>query len=310
VVAGNERKEEDRAREAAACLARLYLREANVILTADNSVENRVWLAARFPGCLLRPAPVETVRAAILARYGDVLKTEAVNGLARRAPELSARMVLSRPQIGVFLFLVVALAASLAIAPLVVLRVGVGALSVAFIASGIFRAVLAWAGSGVRGKAPPLPGPEGLPLYTVLVPLYREAAVLPGLLRALEALDYPRDRLDIKLVMEADDVETLEAAERCGGNFEIVRVPAFGPRTKPKAANYALAFARGEYLVIYDAEDRPESDQLLKAVAAFRTRPRRTACLQARLNFYNADYNWPTRGIMAQTPQERIPLAA
>jgi cellulose synthase/poly-beta-1,6-N-acetylglucosamine synthase-like glycosyltransferase len=107
--------------------------------------------------------------------------------------------------------------------------------------------------------------------------------------------DYPRDRLDIKLVLEADDTETIAAAEQCGGGLEIVRVPDHGPRTKPKAANYALSFARGEYLVIYDAEDRPEPDQLLKAVAAFRAAPRRIACLQARLNFYNADHNWITR---------------
>ena len=94
------------------------------------------------------------------------------------------------------------------------------------------------------------------------------------------------------------------------GSFEVVCVPDHGPRTKPKAANYALQFARGEYLVIYDAEDRPEPDQLLKAVAAFRAGPRTLACVQARLNFYNADHNWLTRGIMAQTPQERIPLCA
>jgi cellulose synthase/poly-beta-1,6-N-acetylglucosamine synthase-like glycosyltransferase len=67
------------------------------------------------------------------------------------------------------------------------------------------------------------------------------------------------------------------------------------PRTKPKACNYALPFARGEFLVIFDAEDRPESDQLRKAVAAFRSLPDEVACLQARLNFYNADENWLTR---------------
>jgi cellulose synthase/poly-beta-1,6-N-acetylglucosamine synthase-like glycosyltransferase len=125
--------------------------------------------------------------------------------------------------------------------------------------------------------------------------------------------DYPGPLLDIKLVVEEDDFETVSAARAMlggGVSFEIVEVPPGGPRTKPKAANYALAFARGEYLVVYDAEDRPERDQLLKAVATFRASSRRTACLQARLNFYNANHNWLTRGIMAQTPQERIPLAA
>jgi cellulose synthase/poly-beta-1,6-N-acetylglucosamine synthase-like glycosyltransferase len=119
---------------------------------------------------------------------------------------------------------------------------------------------------------------------------------VPALARALLSLDYPRDRLDIKLIVEADDDATVGACERiAGGPFEIVRVPPSAPRTKPKAVNFALRFARGDYAVIYDAEDRPEPDQLRKAVAAFRRLPRRTACLQARLAFYNAEENWLTR---------------
>ncbi len=82
-------------------------------------------------------------------------------------------------------------------------------------------------------------------------------------------------------------------AER--GPFEVIHVPPGMPRTKPRACNYAFAFSRGEFTVIYDAEDRPERDQLRKAVAMFRTQPRDVCCLQARLNFYNADENWLTR---------------
>jgi cellulose synthase/poly-beta-1,6-N-acetylglucosamine synthase-like glycosyltransferase len=108
--------------------------------------------------------------------------------------------------------------------------------------------------------------------------------------------DYPAELLDIKLVLEADDAETIAAAQAVSRRgFEIIRVPDHGPRTKPKAANYALQFARGEYLVIYDAEDRPEPDQLLKAVAAFRAGARTLACVQASLNFYNADHGWLTK---------------
>jgi cellulose synthase/poly-beta-1,6-N-acetylglucosamine synthase-like glycosyltransferase len=126
--------------------------------------------------------------------------------------------------------------------------------------------------------------------------------------------DYPRHLLDIKLVLEEDDLETVAAARALEGAagtapFEIVEVPPGGPRTKPKAANYALAFARGDYLVVYDAEDRPESDQLRKAVATFRAAPRRTACLQARLNFYNADHNWLTR-VLSQVVPTRTPCIA
>ncbi|RMF00052.1 MAG: glycosyltransferase, partial [Alphaproteobacteria bacterium] len=136
-----------------------------------------------------------------------------------------------------------------------------------------------------------------LPVYTVLVPLFREAAVLPALISALKRLDYPAAKLDIKLIFESVDDETYASARalELPGNFDLIVVPDAQPRTKPKALNYALQFARGEFAVIYDAEDRPEPDQLRKAVARFRQGPPNLACLQARLNFYNADENWLTR---------------
>jgi cellulose synthase/poly-beta-1,6-N-acetylglucosamine synthase-like glycosyltransferase len=127
--------------------------------------------------------------------------------------------------------------------------------------------------------------------------MFREGKMVPGLARALRALDYPLGKLDIKIVLEAGDRETIEAARTLGleGVFEIILVPPSNPQTKPKACNFALRFARGEYLVIYDAEDRPEPDQLRKVVATFRRSPRNTACLQCRLNYYNAAENWLTR---------------
>jgi glycosyltransferase XagB len=136
-----------------------------------------------------------------------------------------------------------------------------------------------------------------LPIFTVLVPMYREAESLPMLAQSLRQLDYPLGKLDIKLVLEADDHDTIEVARTLGleGVFEIIRVPPSHPQTKPKACNFALQFARGEFLVIYDAEDRPEPDQLRKVVATFRQSSPNTACLQCRLNYFNADENWLTR---------------
>jgi glycosyltransferase XagB len=98
-------------------------------------------------------------------------------------------------------------------------------------------------------------------------------------------------------VLEADDHETIAVARTLGleGVFELIRVPPSLPKTKPKACNYALGFARGQYLVIYDAEDRPEPDQLRKVVATFARSSANTACLQCRLNYYNASDNWLTR---------------
>ena len=132
-----------------------------------------------------------------------------------------------------------------------------------------------------------------LPIYTILVPVYKEAQVLPKLLKRLGEMDYPTAKLDIKILMEAEDQATIDAyylAEPPDFIHAVV-VPDAQPKTKPKACNYGLIHARGEYLVIYDAEDLPELDQLKKVVAAFRKVPADVVCIQAKLNYYNRTQN-------------------
>ncbi|MBM4144350.1 MAG: glycosyltransferase [Lentisphaerae bacterium] len=141
-----------------------------------------------------------------------------------------------------------------------------------------------------------------LPVYSILVPLYHEPESLPGLVQSLVALDYPDHRKDVQLLLEEDDAATREAAARLTlpRGFRVTVVPKSFPRTKPKACNIGLAQARGEYLVIYDAEDRPEPDQLRKAVAGFRRAGPDVICLQCRLNFYNPRFNLLTRWFTAE----------
>jgi glycosyltransferase XagB len=136
-----------------------------------------------------------------------------------------------------------------------------------------------------------------LPVYSIICALYREAAVVEDLVAAIRDLDYPPEKLDVKFVIEADDKETRQALAslELGAAFEIVTAPAFGPRTKPKALNVALPLVRGALTVVYDAEDKPESDQLRRAVAAFYSGDRRLACLQAALTIDNTADSWLTR---------------
>jgi hypothetical protein len=178
------------ARVAACCLARLYLAHDDEIVIADPSRESRAWFKGAYPGKSLRVVPAAQVRAAILERHGEDLRHEAVEGLARRLPELSARQVLTPRQALLLLLLGTGLLAALLLWPLALLRGMILALSAAFVASGLFRALLAWVGSRAPARNLPLPR-LGLPRYTILVPMYREAAVLPALVRALQALDYP-----------------------------------------------------------------------------------------------------------------------
>jgi cellulose synthase/poly-beta-1,6-N-acetylglucosamine synthase-like glycosyltransferase len=141
-----------------------------------------------------------------------------------------------------------------------------------------------------------------LPVYTVIAALYREARSVDGLLRALARLDYPVEKLDVILAVEADDWETHAAIARCRRHlpFGVVAVPVANPRTKPKALNVALPFARGAFTVVYDAEDRPEPDQLRRALQAFNAHGEELACVQARLCIDNTADSWLTRLFTAE----------
>lgn len=141
-----------------------------------------------------------------------------------------------------------------------------------------------------------------LPVYTILLPVYREAAILPQLVRGITALDYPVDRLDVKLLLEEHDLDTRAAAEQLTlpACFEVLVVRDVGPVGKSRACNHGLEQARGEFLVIYDAEDCPEPDQLRRSVAAFRSVPPEVVCLQAKLNYFNRDHNLLTRWFTAE----------
>ena len=135
-----------------------------------------------------------------------------------------------------------------------------------------------------------------LPVYSVLVPLYDEAEILPDLVAALSRLNYPPHKLDVILILEDVDSPTRRVAgtSTLPCFMRVVCVPDMQPRTKPKALNYALNYARGDFVVVYDAEDVPEPNQLISALKVFSHNPH-IDCLQARLNIYNSRRNWLSR---------------
>lgn len=232
------------------------------------------------------------------------LSHEAVHSLDDRDPVMSARRIVTAPQLIFIYALVTTVMLGLAHAPAATLIAANTLIGIWYLGNFIFKSLLVWysesapsGGDGDLDAAVRALRDEDLPVFTVLVPMFREPEVLPILAHALRSLHYPRAKLDIKLVLEANDTPTIEAAKALGleGIFEIIRVPPSHPQTKPKACNYALRYARGDYVVIYDAEDKPEPDQLLKVVAAFQRAPVNTACIQCRLNYYNARENWLTR---------------
>ncbi len=138
---------------------------------------------------------------------------------------------------------------------------------------------------------------EDLPIYSILLPVYKEDKLIKKLIWNLQAIDYPREKLDIKLLIEEDDSKTLNAVKNLDfpAIFEVIVVPFHMPKTKPKACNYGLHFCRGKYLTIYDAEDIPDTDQLKKVVAMFNKLPSNYICIQSALNYFNRNENFLTR---------------
>ncbi|MBP9819327.1 glycosyltransferase [Candidatus Woesebacteria bacterium] len=141
-----------------------------------------------------------------------------------------------------------------------------------------------------------------LPTYTILCPLYKEAHVLPFFLQSISKMDWPKHKLEVLLLLEKDDRETVEAAlnMQLPSYVKVLVVPDSQPKTKPKACNFGLNHATGEYLVIYDAEDMPDPLQLKKVYLAFKQEPAHVRCIQAKLNYFNPHQNLLTRFFTAE----------
>lgn len=252
---------------------------------------------------------------------------ESAERLAEERPGESARTALTRWQRYLPVVLGAGIVAAFVVSPLTAVIVLLAAANIVFLVSigfkslaslrrpfdSLHEAAVAKARNRERASRglPPLteervPDAE-LPVYTILVPVFREANIIDKLLANLGQLDYPRSKLDVLVLLEEDDAETIAAAKasRPPEYVRILIVPKGDPQTKPRACNYGLTFARGEYVVIYDAEDRPDPGQLRASIAAFKQdeferqhlNPNRKPliCVQAALNYFNADQNVLTR---------------
>jgi cellulose synthase/poly-beta-1,6-N-acetylglucosamine synthase-like glycosyltransferase len=245
------------------------------------------------PVCAALAAP-SAIEAAIHAHAGPMLAEAAENRVApaescRDWPRLHRS---PRAMIGV-----AALAAALWFWPL---GSGLALLAIFTVSLALLVALkLAAMVAALRPPAPlPLPATDGLsPTISIIVALYRESDIAPRLVARLARLDYPQDRLDVILVVEADDQMTRDAlaASELPPWMRVIMVPHGAVKTKPRALNHALVYARGAIVGVYDAEDAPEPDQLRKVVAQFQRSGSNVACLQGVLDYYNPRTNWLSR---------------
>lgn len=262
--------------------------------------------AARLDGIRERLDAMPSLRSMMVATSPTALRTalwqagrirrlrETTDQLFSAAPEASARITLWGRQgfyLGTLLTLIVMLLVTVPSQILLLLHITLGLFFLATVLIRLYALMAKWREAW---RARPVAPPGQRPVYSVFVALYREAAVVPQLVATLNRIEWPAACLDIKLICEADDKETLDAltAAQLGPHYEVVKVPPGQPRTKPKALSYALGAARGDYLVIYDAEDRIDPLQLEEAWRTFETGPPDIVCLQAPLIITNVRENW------------------
>ena len=225
--------------------------------------------------------------------------------LAEKRPDWSAKVPLTKGQKVVGVAFLILLLGALVLSPVGTGRVIVFLATIFYLVSLVYKIAIVHAatrpGASMDFTREQLAAERDWPMYSVLVPMYKEPETIPQMVKGLEAFDYPKDRLDVQLLLEADDKLTLDAARKLDlpSFIHVTEIPPSFPRTKPKACNIGLHLARGKYLVIYDAEDRPETDQLKKAVLAFEKSPKNVACIQSCLNYYNPRYNLLTRWFAA-----------
>jgi len=247
-------------------------------------------LAARF-----RFTTGERLTRFIMRYAGAALATRASQRLHRTWPELSALRTHRDVKVLPSAAAALGMLGAFLLAPAATTVIFELMLAVVFLAWLVLRLIGVFVGTP-RRERPPRLADRDLPVYSVIVALYREAASIDALLSGLERLDYPAEKLDVIFAVEADDKETRAAiaARKTRLPLTVIPVPASGPRTKPKALNVALPFARGPFTVIYDAEDRPQPDQMRRALHAFHNAGDELACVQARLCIDNTRDNWLT----------------
>ena len=143
---------------------------------------------------------------------------------------------------------------------------------------------------------------EDLPPYTILVPMYNEGELILSFIEYFKTIDYPKDKLDVRILLEEDDAIAWSIIKdrQFERQFSFVKIPKVGPRTKPKALNVGIIDDESEILTIYDAEDRPETNQLKKIAWSFKNLPKDVVCIQAKLTFYNANENLLTKWFFAE----------
>ncbi len=244
------------------------------------------------------------MRPVAMDEFEAELRLEAsISGLADRVPLMSARSLVSRGQRNVFIGLLIVSVIGLVLNARLTITLIFSLFTLSYLVAVIYRVYLFTRSSKTDAleivtdeEALSVPDSD-LPFYTILLPAYHEASVISKLIENLAQLDYPTNRLEVLLLIEKDDEETLGALRAADPppQFQLVVVPPADPRTKPKALNFGLTLARGDIVAVYDVEDTPDVLQLRRAAVALARFGPEVGCMQAKLSYRNATQNIITK---------------
>ncbi len=250
-------------------------------------------LEAIFGPVVLAVAPRSSVETAIMARAGA--------GLARRAETRvaladSCRSYQTTPLIKVMLSVTLAMILCGALLPTVAVFT-LFAVTLTLAHAQTTLKAFAVLNRTTRPMPTPLPPPKEMPMISIMVALYKESRIVARLIRRLQNLDYPRDKLEVIFLIEDNDTATAKALSQLEMPLwlRVLSVPTGTIRTKPRALNYGLDHCRGTIIGVYDAEDAPAKDQLRVVANRFYNADDRLACLQGQLDYYNPNSNWLAR---------------
>lgn len=134
-----------------------------------------------------------------------------------------------------------------------------------------------------------------LPFFSLIVPMKNEGKVAGRILDSLMKMNYPPDKYEVIVVDDASADETPEICRKFEGQYPS-RIRYFHrdvSHGKPEALNYGLKFAKGEIIGVFDADNLPIPDVLIKAAKYFKNRD--VVALQGLLSSINAEENLLTR---------------
>jgi hypothetical protein len=276
-----------------------------IMVTRQNNKEVKRIIKRKFAEVEIEEILITNrdLRMILESIYKDEMVKEAVEGLFYRHPEESASRVFTKSQIIFFILLTAAFVYSFIYYRSASINFFLYFFNLLFMGSILFKFVLSIIGAlqereeFISEEEVESLNEKELPIYSILVPVYKEPKIIGTLIQNLKKLDYPGAKLDILFLFEEEDLETINKAKEAHppDNWNFIYIPKSHPQTKPKACNYGLREARGEYLTIYDAEDMPEPDQLKKAYIAFQKSDDKVICFQSALNYFNRKDNLLTK---------------